>query len=1037
MKGDAASTTTAVTLGDLNVRAHGNDLCHQHAKLLSRRRIKPFTRNTNKSSDTSAAAIAAGSWDHNAASHSDSMDNDDCEYFNDNNALQEQQPPLVQVLVQTLGQEEKAHSGCDIAVRVRLEALIVVCPNPQKSQWLDTMLQGFVQSSTVQYLNAELECLLLTKLHGLRDVLESNLEYLKSLTENKGARVALDLNLRAPLVVVPEDHTVTSSPYLSLDLGRVEVITTALHSNQGGSYKRVENGIENTDKDGGNGYDSEEDKDEEEEENEDDVKEDNAVKIGIGVSGDHSAVLAGPFGHFYDQITVQLADACVELVDAAAVRPFATAEIPNNSSSSYSTESLLVAPWDLNVIVHTVAPMGPQARALPACYVAATAGPLSAQLSNRACTALLRLAAAISAPSTEKSSADGGGNYQKSARQDGNSAGTVYEGAMAGSNDSQGSYSPLPSFDASLPASPPLGAAPAYYEVSTASVIAPSGVAELPLPLSNSGVGEPANLYPAVSTPGRWNRRSGDESDCSDNMSRNGGISSSSSSSGGSTPQHGRLSFVGLASLRTSAVRLASGHSVPTTPVITPSQTPSRKPMQPTPTNLESALQLDLDVAVDEEVKEKETETETQAETMHYGFLRNSMSRRGSSRSLKSFKSFRSFVSAKGSIDGRRSRSHRGMSLKSGSIIDGGGGVGGSSSDDDDDDNESFYSLASGMGFGGADTSEAALDETAILIADYKDAIADLEANRADLASCLQAGVDGSFGVRTVFEAVVAVEAEMNALREDAAAEDVDDNDDDEDVEDHAVVPAASTAGLMNALAEKPALRHALLPSAPPMSPPTPSSSQSIGLLSSEEAQAVQQISSEESQPHAEESLGGWRAVALALPLPQPWVTWLDLARLLSPHAAQSLSAALQECDDELEEFRAVYADMEAALAEAKAFAAGGGGAGTGAAALKSGDGYGLYAKSRLLPSGTTTGTDVAVREVLKLSVALPLVSVNLLDVARPGTNNRTSSGSSSSSSGRNSRYELIFVFRLLYDIIYSCTFCLSSRALIEFVACN
>jgi len=980
MKGDAASTTTTVTLGDLNVRAHGNDLCHQHAKLLSRRRIVSPARGLK----------------HNAASRKYGGDEDvdggyedDCEYLVDNDGLQEQSP-LVQAFVQTLGEEEKANSGCDIAVRVRLEELIVVCPNPQKSQWLDTILQGFVQSSTVQYLNAELECLLLTKLHGLRDVLESNLEYLKSLAENKGARVAMDLNLRAPLVVVPEDHTLASSPYLSIDLGRVEVTTTALHSNQGGLLKRMKNGNENANEYDGIGNEGN-DHESSEKDPEGDIHN-NGVN---GVSGGRGGVLEGAFGHFYDEITVRLANACVELVDGAAVPPFASVDYPSSSNSSATTKSLLVAPWDLQVVVHAVAPLGPPARALPACYVAGTAGPLSAQLSNQTCTALLRLATAFSPPTNEVASAKGTYNNKTSTCQGVNTAENAYAGAMAGGNDSQGSYSPFPSFDASLPASPSQGAVPTFSEPNAAS-LAPSGSAELPPALSDSAVGEPATFYPAVSTPGRWNRRSGDESDCSDAaLSKNGG-SSSSSSSGCRTPQHGRLSFVGITSLRTSAVKLASGHSMPTTPVLTPSQTPLRKPIASTPTNLENELKLDLDSAVDELMKKADSETEAPADTMQYGFSRDSMSRRSSSRSLKSFKSFRSFVSARGSIDGSRSRSRGGMSVKSGSISGGG-----NSSSDDDDDNESFYSLASGMGFGGTESSDAALDETAALIADYKDVIADLESSRADLVSCLRAGVNGSFGVLAVFEAVVAAETDSNALREDTAAENAEEDDDDDDeYEDHAAVAVAPAAALMNALAEKPALRHALLPSAPPLSPPASSSPPQPTGLSIEEEQAKEDNQFEESDLRgAEESLGGWRAVALALPLPRPNVTWSDLARLLSPHAAQSLSSALQEYEDELEEFRAVYADMEAALAETKAFAAG---VGTGTydpqagAPFSAGEGQGLYGNSRFLPPGYTANAAVAVREDLRLTVSLPLVSVILLEVARSDTNKRTSSSSSS-----------------------------------------
>jgi hypothetical protein len=122
MKGDGVTTATAVTLGDLNARAHGDGVCSQHATLVARRALPLPT------------AATSGAHLH--------LNDDDDE--DDNGGGGGERLPLVQVLVQTLGGAQAAEFQCDVVVRVRLEALAAVFPNPHHAPWLHLVLAGGV-----------------------------------------------------------------------------------------------------------------------------------------------------------------------------------------------------------------------------------------------------------------------------------------------------------------------------------------------------------------------------------------------------------------------------------------------------------------------------------------------------------------------------------------------------------------------------------------------------------------------------------------------------------------------------------------------------------------------------------------------------------------------------------------------------------------------------------------------------------------------------------------------------------------------------
>ena len=140
--------------------------------------------------------------------------------------------PLLQVLVQAY---DPTINGYDFVVQVRFEELVVVASpallmgnlSHPHAAWLRA-LQSFFAGDDVRYYLSELEALWLTKMHGLRETMKQNRAYLKSLLASNGKLTVLDIDVEAPVLVVPEDPSSVLTPYLMLDLGRVRVATEAL-----------------------------------------------------------------------------------------------------------------------------------------------------------------------------------------------------------------------------------------------------------------------------------------------------------------------------------------------------------------------------------------------------------------------------------------------------------------------------------------------------------------------------------------------------------------------------------------------------------------------------------------------------------------------------------------------------------------------------------------------------------------------------------------------------------------------------------------
>ena len=161
---------------------------------------------------------------------SQSRDNDGGD---DNDDGDDGDTPLLQVLFQAYDPVES--NGVDFVVQVRFEELVVVAPavllqnvNHRHAHRLRA-LQSFIVSEDVKFYFSELEALWLTRMHGLREMMKENRAYLRSLLADNGKRTLLDIDVEAPVLVLPEDPSVPSTPYLMVDLGRVRVATEKLH----------------------------------------------------------------------------------------------------------------------------------------------------------------------------------------------------------------------------------------------------------------------------------------------------------------------------------------------------------------------------------------------------------------------------------------------------------------------------------------------------------------------------------------------------------------------------------------------------------------------------------------------------------------------------------------------------------------------------------------------------------------------------------------------------------------------------------------
>ena len=134
---------------------------------------------------------------------------------------------------------DPATDGLDFVVQVRFEELVIVAPpallvrnaSHPHAAWV-AALQCFLVADDVKFYFSELEALWLTRMHGLREMMKENRAYLKTLLESNGKRTVLDIDVEAPVLVVPEDPASPSTPYLMVDLGRVRVATEKLHQPQ-------------------------------------------------------------------------------------------------------------------------------------------------------------------------------------------------------------------------------------------------------------------------------------------------------------------------------------------------------------------------------------------------------------------------------------------------------------------------------------------------------------------------------------------------------------------------------------------------------------------------------------------------------------------------------------------------------------------------------------------------------------------------------------------------------------------------------------